>query len=198
LLNISALEGDGASSLPQGSGINMNRLPNVHRVASIVRAQRASNVVTCTVNRPSPLKTWQAGDIVTVAGMNTASFNATNVTLTAVDTNLGTFSFAQTDANATDANAGGNVTHSSTHTYKFMFPYNMRTRLIGGVLQAKQWAYGEAEPDWGDTLHVAQTTVGVGATSGLPTGNGQCGFFFGHARDVTYGEVGNVTITSLD
>ena len=201
VMNANSMHGDG-TTLTQGSGTQVgattayNRVENTARNTRIVRAQRASNVVTCYVARSNPLRTWVVGDTITITGMADSSFNAAGVALTAVDASNNSFTFAQVAADATDANAGGQVSQSVGH--KTIFPYNMKSRLIGDLLQFKQWAYGDPEPDWGDTLHVGQATLAQGAMPVPPsTGSGQCGVFFGHGISSSYREFGNITFTQL-
>jgi len=71
--------------------------------------QRATNVVTVTTTLDHTFKT---GQVVTIAGVTTSSFNGT-FTITGTPT-LTTFTYSQSGTNATSS--GGSVTHAGTPT----------------------------------------------------------------------------------
>lgn len=155
------------------------------RYCSVVRAQRASNVVTCWTNTP---RLPAIGSVGTLTGMAASGFNATSVTVTDADLSRFTFKFAQTAANATDADAGGEWQPA---TVAATTPFHLATRLVGSTLSAKIWSLEDAEPPWTDPVRVASYTI----SSGNPAphaGQGACGLWAAHIQSgnrVRFGDV---------
>jgi hypothetical protein len=78
-----------------------------------------------------------------------------------------------------------------------VFPYWVASRLIGNTLYAKQWAFGNSEPDWGDAKAVASAAISQGSAAGFPTGPGLCGIVLAHAHDNDYAEYGDIEFRKL-
>jgi hypothetical protein len=78
-----------------------------------------------------------------------------------------------------------------------VFPYWVASRLIGNTLYAKQWAFGNPEPDWGDTRAVTSAAISQGSATGFPTGKGLCGVVCAHAHDNDYAEYGDIEFRRL-
>jgi hypothetical protein len=96
--------------------------------------------------------------------------------------------------NNTDKTAGG--FWAPNYPWK-VFPYWVATRLVSNTLYAKQWAFGNSEPDWGDTKAVTSAAVSQGSATGFPTGAGFSGVVCAHAHDGDYGEYGDIEFRKL-
>ena len=187
-LNLNVVEFSGAASMSfNGNGVNssLTTALNLIRYCPVVRAQRASNVVT--VHTPVP---WipKVGDIGSLTGMAAGAFDAASVTVTAADEARRTFAFAQTGSDATDADAGG-TWEAATRTATL--PFWLATRLIGTTLWAKQWRPEEAEPDWSDPGRVFSHTITTG-TPAPHSGEGSCAVGAAHLQSPNQLRFGDV------
>jgi len=183
---------------PDGTGLALNSVnlgdyQSMWRNMPIYRAQRTSNVATHWTSAPW-LDALAVGDLIeSITGMADTSFNATNVTLTAIDRVARTFSFAQTASNATDASAGGLATPPQPHR---TLPMMLSTRLIGNTVYAKQWRPEEPEPDWTNPYRVFSTTPGAGPPAPY-SGTGDCALWVAHLQNPNKSRYGGVRCRHL-
>jgi hypothetical protein len=129
------------------------------RYTPVYRAQRTSNVVTIwTASKRLP----PVGSTGNLVGNADTTFHITGGTVTAVDRGLGTFTYAQTAANATDASAGGTWQPATKWA---SLPLRLRSRLQGNILSAMVYQGEDAKPDWSDADRVTSYDL----TGGTPT-----------------------------
>ena len=184
------------TTLIQGSGQSpaFSLSLNACRRRSYVRWARRLDAFDADQYRVSPI-TPQAdmwgmvnGDLITVAGMATASLNKTAVAAG----NIGTNFFQLADAtvgDVTDTEAGGTVDFDSI--LKGFWPRRIGVLLQGTDLWVKLWRPEEPAPDWSDTTRVAK--VAMPTSPALPDGPGMAGVMFGHGHDSSYAEWGDLT-----
>lgn len=156
------------------------------RYLNVLRAQRASNVVTLTVNSGRLPPVGSTGSLVTNAD---ATFHITSAPVTAVDMTKRTISYAQTAANATDANAGGTW---QPDTKWATTPFRLRSRLSGNVLSAAVYHQEEGRPDWSDTTRVHSVTL-TGGSPAFLAGEGFCGLWVAHLETPNVQRYGQVS-----
>lgn len=180
ILNLGFVTFDGASSLLLNTVNLVGDWAGMIRDFPIVRAQRTSNVSTYWTTVPW-LDRLEVGDLITVAGMATSSFNASSVAVTAVDRSKRTFSIAQVAANATDADAGGTA---SLPAPKNTMPMMLGSRVVGNTVQAKRWRpeeFGSEGPDWSDPNHAITQTF-TGGSPAPHSGTGDCAIGIAHLQ----------------
>jgi hypothetical protein len=112
------------------------------RYLRILRAQRATNVVTLDANGGWLPPVGSTGDLVSNAD---TTFHVTGGTVTAVDKSRRTFTYAQVAGNATDAVAGGTWQPATKWA---TIPLKLRSRLQGNVLSALVYRPEDSPPDW--------------------------------------------------
>ena len=216
-----------STALPSGAIANITGMTdttfNDPATVAISSAARASGVVTANTGTAHGLAT---GDWVAITATPSNVYTGVwQVTVTDADTF--TFSQQATDSgslgtgtmqklfavngsgpsngfaqvidrvanNNTDKTAGGFFT--PLYPWK-VFPYWVASRLIDNTLYAKQWAFGNSEPDWGDTIAVTSAAISQGtANTGFPTGPGLCGIVCAHAHDNDYAEYGDIEFRKL-
>lgn len=162
----------------------------VLRYLPIVRAQRTSNVVTLHTTMP-----WlpRVGDLGSLVTNTDTSFHISNAPVTAVDYSLGTLSYAQTAANATDATAGGTWQPA---TLTATIPFWLSSRLIGDTIQSKLWRPEEPEPDWSHPVRVTSFTISAGSPA-AHSGAGACAFWVAHLETPNVMRFGGTRVTRL-
>lgn len=180
IINIGIWAGTGTSLTLLNGGFTATGLLKYHQISS---ATRTTNVVTATVPQGHAVT---VGENVAVENMVDSSFNG-NFPVTAVTST--TIAWAQTAANA--SSNGGRLFSRGQ-----VFPYWVKSSVVGNTISAKVWRYEDPEADWGDTTRSGTWTYSTG-TPAPPTGTGNCGIFIGHLGNTRYGDIGYTSYRRL-
>ncbi|HTE57267.1 MAG TPA: hypothetical protein VK694_00840 [Verrucomicrobiae bacterium] len=182
IINVGLWQADGTTLILHNTNSNFVAT-GLLKYVQVTNAVRASNVVTLTV---LPGHGIVAGDGLGVDLTNNTfdgpGFAVTSVTAT-------TIVYNQT---ALDASGATGTCYSVNH----IFPYWVKTRLVGNTLYTKVWRYGDSESDWGDPTRAYNWTYSAGTVT-VPTGVGLTGIFAGHMGNGRFVDFGQTTFTKL-
>lgn len=179
IINIGIWASDGTNITLNSINFQATGLLKLHQVTA---ASRTSNVVTLTLPQGHGI---QVGDSVGV-DLTNDTFDG-NFTVTSVTTT--TIVYSQTAANASGATG-------TVYSRAQIYPFWLKSRLIGNTLYAKAWRYDAPESDWGDTTRAGIFTYTSGSPA-APTGVGSCGIFAGHMGNTRYVDFGETSFTKL-
>lgn len=180
IINVGLWEGTGSSMSLNATSFVATGLQRVHQVTNAVRA---SNVVTLTIPQGHGIQVGESLD----ATLTDSTFNGGGVVTSVTPTTVVYNQAGQPDASGATG---------SLYSRSQMFPYWLKSRLVGNTLYAKVWRYGAQESDWGDTTRAGSFTYSSG-TPGPTSGPGHCGFFAGHIGNTHYVDFGQTIFTKL-
>lgn len=195
--NVWQFNGGAAASLILGSnGASKTYGQRLDRQMQLTSRQRVDlfDVAIFSVSEPWKLIALAAGELVTTDSQN-AAFDFANAALASVDYSLGTI--AVPDATAADVAPTFDYGTITPAPNKRVWPYWMKSRVIGTKAYVKCWPYGRAEPAWSDSSYVLTADfAGANNPSPLiaapPSGEGQAGLVIAHMRNshtMIYGPV---------
>lgn len=184
LVNFGVITFDGVTMNINNFGQNSltDALDNL-RYLRILRAQRASNVVTLDANGGWIPPTGSTGSLVTNAD---ATFHVAGATVTGGDRTLRTFTYAQVAGNATDASAGGTWQPATKWA---SLPLRLRSRLQGNVLSAVVYRPEDGFQDWSRATSFTLS----GGSPAFGAGEGACGYWVAHIESGNIQRYGGTT-----
>jgi hypothetical protein len=182
IINVGLWQADGTTLILNSTNTNFTAT-GLLKYVQVTNSVRSSNVVTLTVPQGHGIVAGDSlGVDLTDNTFDGPAFVVTSVTPT-------TIVYSQTASGASGATG-------TCYSVNHIFPYWVKTRLVGNTLSVKVWSYGDAESDWGDPARAFSWTWSSGTIT-PPSGAGLTGIYAGHIGNGRFVDFGYTAFTKL-